>query len=286
MKQTYYTPNVGVPASAVTVTIPASIVPQGNTTGFKITFDPAPGCAATVANIARIRVLAGNQAFIDVGLPAFNAWKQRFAPRHCNDLGTGKVLSIPMEFLDEKGQRRRKVCQVPPNMPISIQIVFGVFVAGVAESMHLLTIQDPDVAPQYSPLLIGNAMNIAAAQNNRIYDPKMEGLLRAIIINTTGLAGLSFTAAGRQLYDQIEGLALYAEELDHQAADGVTGAVNNPVCVKQPMVPMNEGNAKAVITTAAAWAGIANEMTLYLIQREGPEGEAFQAKAAAGAAVA
>jgi hypothetical protein len=287
MKQTFHTPNVGVPAPNVAITVPASIVPQGNTTEFVVTFDPAPGCTVTVANIARIRVLAGNVAFIDVGLAAFNAWKQRFAPRHCNDLGTGKVLSIPMAFLDEKGQRRRKVCQVPPNMPISIQLVFGNYVAGVAEAMHLTAIQDPDVAPEYSPLLIGNAMGIAAGLANRVYDPKMEGLLRAIIVNTVGLTGFSMIVNGRQLYDQISGGALYGEEMDYQAADGVTGAAADPVCVKQPMLPMNEGNAIVKLTTlVGVWGGAANELTLYLVQPEGKEGAAFQEKVASGAGVA
>lgn len=273
MKQTFYTPNVGnAPVTGGVTTIPASQIPQGNTTEFVLTFDPAPGCAVTVADVARIRVLAGNVAFFDVGLPAYQAWMQRFAPRHSPVLATGKVLPIPFHFMDEKGQKRRKTCQVPPNMPISIQIVWGAFVAGVAEAVNLLTVQDPNVAPQYSPLLIGNAMGIAAGLQNRPYDPKMEGLLRAIIVNTVGLTGFSMIVAGRQLYDQVQGAALYGEELVNQAADGVTGAGADPVCVKQPMLPMNEGNAICKLTTlVAVWVGAANELTLYLVQPEGKE---------------
>lgn len=274
MKQTHYTPNVGnIPVSGGVTTIPASQIPQGNTTEFVLTADTvAAGCAWTVADVARIRVLAGNVAFIDVGLPAYQAWMQRFSPRHSAVLATGKVLPIPFHFLDEKGQKRRKVCQVPPNMPISIQIQWGAFVAGIAEAVNLLTVQDPNVAPQYSPLLIGNQMQIAAGGVNRPYDPKMEGLLRAIVINTTGLTGFSMTVAGRQLYDQIRGDALYGEELVAQAADGTTGATADPVCVKQPMLPMNSGDALVKLTTlVAVWGGVNNELTLYLVQPEGKE---------------
>jgi hypothetical protein len=285
MKETHYTPNVGnVPVSGGVVTIPASQIAQGNTTEFVLTFNSvASGCALVVGNIARIRVLAGNVAFFDVGLAAYQAWMQRFSPRRSPVLATGKILPIPFHLMDEKGQKRRKVCQVPPNMPISIQLYLGAFVAGIAEAVNLLVVQDPNVAPQYSPLLIGNGMGIAAGLQNRPYDPKMEGLLRAIIINTVGLLGFSFTAGGRQLYDQISGDALYGEELISQAADGVTGAGADPVCVKQPMVNMNEQNALVKLTTeVGVWGGIGNELTLYLLQPEGKE----SAEAAASGALA
>lgn len=280
MKESHYTPNVGnVPVSGGTVTIPASQIPQGNTYELVLTADAAPGCAWTVGDIARVRVLAGNVAFIDVSLAHLQAWFARFAPNHAPILATGKVLPIPMQIMDEKGQKRRRVCQVPPNMPISIQILFGAFVAGVAETVNLLTLQDPAVEPQYSPILISNSMQIAAAAVNRIYDPKMEGFLRGVGINTTGLTGMSLTVAGRQIYDQVRGDALVGEDMIHQTAPGVTGQAVDPIMTKEPWLPMNEGNAIVKLTTAGGWAGVANELCLYLLQPEGKQ-------LAAGAVVA
>jgi len=262
---TQFVPGVANELQSVVVNIPASLLPQGRIVQHALIFNGN----ATAGDVVRIAVLAGGIPVYNMLVGAANtqhflAFLQRFWGIGLNP--AVHYLPIPFYFGDEAGQLERDVCQVPPGLPISIQITFGAFGAAGADPSIDVISTITDVEPQWTPLLISSSMGILLNQNNRPYDPKTSGLLRGITINPTGLARFYFSVAGVQIFNGASGASLIAEQVLKDTTPGATGATLNPICRKTlPWRPMNSGGTIAQLTTGAAWAGAGNELGLYTV---------------------
>lgn len=261
-----FQPNVGnAPASGGVSTIKSSEIPQGRAVQHTLISKGA----ATIANMTRLRVFAGVVPVFNVAMAFFLAWIQRFSGVTI-DTST-KILPIPYWFLDELGQNARDACQVPPGLPISIEVSFGAFSAS-GEGLDLLT-TFTDVAPKWTPMVLSSGMGILASASGRPYDPKTAGKLRGFGINTTGLLRFFFNVGKEQLYNGASGLALIGDDLLKQSVPGATGRSLNPVVVKtNPWRPLNAGGTNVYLDTDGTWAGGDNEFLTYAVQSVGEDG--------------
>jgi hypothetical protein len=251
-------------APNVAVNIPAALLPQGKVVQYDLTFNGN----ATLADIARILVLAGGIPVWNLAVAAtgthYQAFMSRFSGVSVNPADAG--ISIPFWFLDEVGQLERDSCQVVPGMPISLQIQFlNTFVAGANPAIDVMA-TITDVEPAWTPLVTSSAMGILANQNNRPYDPKTSGLLRGFSINTTALNAFNFNAGAVQMYNGNTGAQLIQAEGSKYPSPGSTGRIVDPIMVKTlPWRPMNAGGTMVQISTGAGWGGANNEFGTYTV---------------------
>jgi hypothetical protein len=225
--------------------------------------------AATLGDIAWIRVFAGGVPFINCDMTEYSGLVQRFARNNTALDLTSKVLPINYYAMDEKDQLARDNYQAPLNRYIELD--FGAFTP-TTETMNVGT-GLTDQATLYYPLYLGSAMGIQAAQALRTYDPKMGGYVRAIGINTTGLERFFWTCSSTQIYNGLNGVGLLNQEISEKPVYGQTGKSTDFIVVKiNPWYDMASPDNSIQLQTGGGWAGVSNEFFCYCVNPVGRAG--------------
>ena len=222
-----------------------------------------------VGDITRIRILAGGQTIYDIQSgadSAFSCIMQRlsmgnYAPSWAADTW----LEIPLYFMDvDENDDRRYLSQFPPGQSPTLELTTGA--GGSAETIKVGWRRCLDIKPQFYPLMLGSAMNIAASQNNAVYRITTPGLVRAYCLEVDGLDRIKVTMANEEVDHLRGGMLRAVEACDDCPTGGATGLTAEKKCVElnPPRPAVVPGTISCIeVDTAAGWDGVANELSLY-----------------------
>ena len=257
METTYWTPNVATPASAVTVNIPDTIIPQGPCTQHVLVSKGN----ALVSDISRIRVLANGQTIWDVSMAMYVAMLQRFSANHFV-LNTGnKILPLYYYLVDQKGASARYSSQVPPGARVSIQLDFG-SITPSGEGLDLLSTFTSVPALSY-PTLISSPTQVAAGSTNAVVQIKQNVLMRGFALeDPLDITRIELNASGVMLYNGCSGTAFANEQLAHQCPDRATVDLD-PVFNRVGPVSVGGDGTQLLISTGGGYTGVATEYCIY-----------------------
>ena len=213
------------------------------------------GAGMVFGDITRFRVKNGGITTHDFSPAQFQAWYQKYygvAP-----VTADVAFDIPfhLPYLGDSVDAA-DICQMVPGGQPAIEIVVGA--GGAAGTIQMGWIKTT-VAPSMYPILLGSSMQIAASSNNAHYPLADPGVIKGVIIPTTGLTRFNLTLGGARRIN-IEGTTTLAQSQRERNAQVVT----DPICsdLGGPQ-PAPSGNSYVEMDTAAGWVGAANEVCLY-----------------------
>lgn len=217
------------------------------------------GAGNTLANVTRIRLKAdGIGAFLDLPPAFIRAYAQRFALSNVAIAAAAATFSIWLSLPDLANEDAADESQWPGNRAFTAEVQFG---AGAGAGTGLLAYTKTNIPRKWYPALYSNPMNFAASQSNQRWGLTEDGEIRGIGINSTGLSKVILSVGSEMVFDGIDGTEL----IESQAwADAPT--LTDPVVRELVPARRNGGKGEAMIDSAAAWAGTANEFFIYALR--------------------
>jgi len=256
-----FSPNFAIPAGGGVVIVPYQALRGNNIANFSVNMTGAANALGAATGLTRIRVLVNGNVFWDVSAAHFIAWTERMTEGRRVYGITSLGFNIPFydtmaPTVDEGDQ-----FQLPAG---NVELQF-VFAAGSVVGNLNVAIDRTNVTAIGSHRLYGSAMNIPASTVNASYLFSAAGIVRGVVMNRAGViqrllqlggieaikdTGPSFTPALDQiiLRDALYSPQILTDPLTHYLGE-------------QYQAPATGTFLR--LDTAAGWAGVGNELTLY-----------------------
>lgn len=257
METNYWTPNVATPASAVTVNVPDTVIPQGKAVQYLFISKGN----MLLSDITRFRILANGSTIWDISNAMYVAWLQRFGPRGQVINTANKVIPLPLFYVDIKSQGGRYACQAPVGSRMSVQFDVG-SITPSGEGLDLLTTFTDQPAITY-PTLISSPTQVAAGSTNQVVQIKQNVVARGFALkDAANITRVEIQSSGILLYNGCSGTAFANEQLLNQCPDRATISLD-PVFNKIPLVNFGSEDTRLILSTGGGYAGETTEYAIY-----------------------
>jgi hypothetical protein len=239
------------------VTFTQSNIPGPGVAMYHIEIVQGGGSALTTGNITRIRVKASGRPIVDITYTQLRSFLERISRANFAPGAAILRFTIPLCLFDADNDEQKFACQFPPGETPQLEIQLGAFAAVAGDGIRV-TWTGTNQPANYSPMLIGVPLNFPASVPNQRYPITHPGLIRTVLLNTTGLDRARLTLAGQDHFNLSNAGLLEVDQLENPET------ITNPLAwTLFPAVPAPVGNSYLEADTAAAWAGVANEMVLW-----------------------
>jgi hypothetical protein len=235
--------------------------------------------ANDIDDITRIRVSANGANIFNCTPLQLRAFWQAYSGGTVKYPATSQTLTIPFCFLDAPTPEQADLSQFPMGAQAQVEVALA---ATAAAGVALLGWTETTIEPAFFPRLLSSVLNIPASAALQRYNFQESGTVRGFQIPHTGLSRCKLTLAG-QAFPYLPGLQfnalanlgdmlLEAESL-YGSGPGSAGAVAAitaaPFSLVSAGIPAPMDSSYLELETGAGWAGVANEMSLYAVARNG-----------------
>lgn len=265
--------NAGV---AQILTWTASQIPSARVVAYHLTLQ---GAGNDLSDITRIRVSANGANIFNVTPLQLRAFWEHYSGGAIKYPATSQTLTIPFCLLDAPTPEQADICQFPTGAQAQVEISLA---ATAAAGVAILGWTETTIEPMLFPRLLASVLNIPASAALQRYNFQESGMVRGFQLPHTGIDRAKLTLAGQDFTYlpglQFNGLAnlgdmLFDAESLHGDGPGSAGPV--AAIAAEPFSRISAGIAAPIdssyleLQTGAGWAGVANEMTLYAVARNG-----------------
>lgn len=192
-------------------------------------------------DLVRIRIKANGQTVLDLSTDQIRSLQERFSPKGVSDALTGRVLTIPLNWMDAAGgDDAQDAVQFMAGAGATVEAVFTTDATG-AGTVYLAWTKT-NVAPQYYLVATASPMNVGASQNNAIVQFGAPGFVQALMVTPAAIGQLRVVLSGVQTLN-----------LPGPVYSGLT----NMGDALQSIQSLYDGSDAAVATTTSQWIKMA-----------------------------
>jgi len=262
---------VAIAAGVVqTLTWTSSDLPGERTVAYHVGFS---GAGNDLGDVTRIRASANGANIINCTPEQLRAYLESYS-KGTIILGAAETrFTIPFCMLDAPMPDMQDTSQFPRASQVQLELTLAATaVAGSATVAYT----ESDMEPTTFPRLLASSMNIPASTQNQRFNFQENGVVRGFAIPQTGvdrcrlvLGGEVVTwLPGAQYLGVTFGSLLAEAERIYGSGQTLTTTIFSQISVGRP-APSNSSFIE--LTTGAAWAGVANEITLYALAPNGDQ---------------
>lgn len=264
-------------ASAQTITWTGGDLPPGTRgqgiVGHTISFNNTSGAGANdLSDVTRIRVKANGQLVRDITPTQECSWLERFSSSNFGPplTTTGVTIWYNDPSFSDNAQADQ-VSQFPYSASPTIEIQTGnLTVTGTA---IVTTIFSSEIATYY-PVLLGQAMNIAASQPSAYFPFSEGGLVRGVMMPTLGIDRLRLQISGFDMYNGAgpgfggvgAGANFRDPILETQLGEYFPTTYFTTPWYEIHGVAAQFGSSGVALVTTAQWAGVGNEFAYWALR--------------------
>jgi hypothetical protein len=248
--------------AAQTISFTGNDMPSSGVVAYHVV---TTGANNNLTNITRLRLKADGQTIYDVDTTHFRKWFERFTQANTAPSLTNLRFTIPVNFCDIIDDDLADVCQFPPGTVPTLEIVTG---AGTSAGSAFVGWTQTDQECHFTPMLLGQAMNIAASQTQSQYPLTVPGdaMIRGFTIVDTNLAVLRMEL-NQFLYHQQIGPLYLAATTGDMVLEGDSwedpASITTHGARRIPMISPTPGTSRLLLDTGAGYSA-ANEVTLWM----------------------
>ena len=217
------------------------------------------------SNMTRFQILVNGRLVVDFTPTQLKVYLQKFTWANYVPANTDTQWTIPFYFPDESG-RRAEEQQLEPG---DITVIVSKNATGAAGTLQIAWSLS-DVNPKFYFRAVRGTLQAATSSNAEEKEVKRRGLLRGIVINTTGLNEVVIeskrTRKTPAVLEKLTGIWLRTtgSQLLQIQKDRNGTAVTDPICY-QLRNPVSADLNVLKLNTSGSWAGNTNEMVSILM---------------------
>lgn len=248
---------------AETIQFTQSDVPSQNVVAYHVRLEGG----SSLADITRIRVLQNGGSIVDLTPAQLIAYQNSFSVGACMEPATtDDRFTLPFYMADAPTEELQDYCQFPSNASVQIEInIAATAAAGTMVIGYTVT----DQVPRLYPRILSQQINAPAGATNFRLNFSESGIIRGIFLPHAGLDRFKLVLGGQEITSLPSAAYLGAAGGDLlsevERVNGIGQFVDpgfQRVSVEKP-APITSSYLE--ITTAVAWAGVANEAVLYAL---------------------
>jgi len=233
------------------------------------------GTNQNLGNMTRFQILVNGRLVWDMTPTQLRVFLQKFTWANYVPATTDTQWTIPFFLTDESGRRAEEM-QLEPG---DVTIIVSKNATGAAGTLEVSwSLAQPGVLAKWYARSLRGTLQVAASQSADEKEVKRRGLLRGIIINTTGLNELvaesKITRKTPQEFHDFTGIWLRTSGnhlLQIQKSENGT-TITDPIAYRLRQPAAADLNVYK-FNTAAGWGGTGNELVSLLMVPAGTEGD-------------
>ena len=263
MARTYsYSPSLKtIPANGTTIAVwTPSEIDSAGIVAFHLVLQQTAG-TFDLNDVESVRVKANGVTVVDLQRAELQAFQERFSPKGASDATTGRVLTIPLNMLDEPKDDLADTVQFQPGATATVEVTFVTDATGAGTA--LLGWTKTTVEAAYYATIIRQAMNVAGAQNNARVPIGAPGFVQGIGIVTANLRQVRAVLSGIEVMNlaggSYNGLAnigdmLRASQALYDAPDDASDTSSFQWLKFNQGLEANTANSQLEVTSSAGMA--------------------------------